>query len=93
MAVAPRRLFGCRASVAARSPPAWGPARPAANPRCRAATGALAAPAQVVGLCSCWKMLFTDMSAELPVFTIAERDRDHAARRGAVRRYQERLRC
>ena len=27
-------------------------------------------------------MLFTDMSAELPVFTIAGRDRDHAPRRG-----------
>jgi hypothetical protein len=28
-------------------------------------------------------MLFTDMSAELPVFTIAGRDRDHAARGGS----------
>ena len=28
-------------------------------------------------------MLFTDMSAELPVFTIAGRGRDHAARGGS----------
>lgn len=28
-------------------------------------------------------MLFTDMSAELPVFAIAGRDRDHAARGGS----------
>jgi hypothetical protein len=51
------KLARRRASIAARSPPASGPARPAANPRCRAATGALAAPARwsdraVAGKCS-----------------------------------------